>query len=149
MQQIYASPLGVAINAMPMSYAVGDSMPIVAYDASHREISTKVDKDQQNFDGKSDTYRTWWNRIRDHLCAGYMPWGRLWEIVEKSRDPLSFKKLSEITDVDGAYLDVAAISRQLRCFLGARVGDSIYMRRVQLAGGRGSKRLRAAEKTFF
>ena len=135
MHQLYSSPLGAAIHAAPMNYNVGDSMPLVPYEFHHWKISPKVDKDLQKFDGKSDTYRVWWNRIRDHLCSGYLPWGRLLEIVEKTRDSLSFKKLSEISDVDGAHLDLPAISRQLWCFLGARLGDSIYTRRVQLAGG--------------
>ena len=54
---------------------VGDSIPMVPFDAKSWQISQKVDKDLQKFDGKPDSYRVWWNRIRDHLCIGYQPWG--------------------------------------------------------------------------
>ena len=87
--------------------------------------------------------------MRDHLCAGHQPWGRLLEVVEKHREALTFQKLSSISTVDGATLDLPVISRQLWCFLGPRLGDSLYSRRVQLAGGEDQNGLELWRKLFM
>ena len=78
----------------------------------------------------------WRDRIRDHLCAGHQPWGRLLEQhVEKSRLPLTFEILHRTTHLEFAQLDLPHLSRDLWTFLGPRLGESIYSRRIQLAGG--------------
>ena len=123
MGQNFSSPLGAAINAEPMGFSQCTSMPNVAFDKQAWRISPKVDKDLAKFDGKPESYRLWWNRIRDHICAGHQPYGRLLELVEKSRKALSFQRLRDIPDVDGVHLDLVTISKHLWCFLGPRLGQ--------------------------
>ena len=126
---------GAAIHAEPLGYSA-NVIPIQTFDPTLWKINPKgFDQDVQKFDGRPENYRLWWNRIRDHLTGGYQPWGRLLDIVERQREQLTFRYLSSIPTVDGAVLDLRWLSQELWCFLGPRLSESPYSRRVQLAGG--------------
>ena len=93
------------------------------------------DAEKIQFNGSPETYRNWRSRIIDHMCTGNQSWGRLLELVEKMRVPLTFGYLNTVTDVDGVWLDLPHLSRDLWSFLGPKLGESTYSRRIQIAGG--------------
>ena len=80
-------------------------------------------------------YRIWHSRIRDHITAGNHAWGRLLDIVERQRIPLTFNFLTTYPRIDGVDLDLVLLAKELWCFLGQRLGDAVYSTRIQLAGG--------------
>ena len=77
----------------------------------------------------------WWSRVRDHITAGYQPWGRLLDLVERQRVPLTFNYLAIYPRIDGVHLDLGWLSKELWSFLSPRLGDSVYSSRIQKAGG--------------
>ena len=57
--------------------------------------------------------------------------------------------LSQCPGVDGVRLDLVWISRHLWTFLGPRLGDDVYGRRVQMAGGEENNGLELWRKMFM
>ena len=147
LQQTYSSPLGAAIHSGRI--LPSETIPQVAWDPKEWKINPKVDKDMIKFDNKPEAYRNWSNRIRDHLVAEHQPWGRLLDVVEKARIPLTFSWLAACPGIDGARLDLPWLSRHLWTFLGNRLGDSIYVRRIQVAGGEESNGLELWRRIFM
>ena len=100
------------------------------------KIKPKInDPDLKKPNNDADNYRVWRNWIKYHICSGNQARGRLLEVMEKHRTPLTFAFLQQTTTVDGAPLDLPHLSRDLWSFLGPRLGDDVYSRRTQIAGG--------------
>ena len=139
--------MGAAIHREPLGQIL-DPIPQEAFDQSKWKINLKnFDQDIKKFDGEPSNYRMWWNRIKDHIMTSYQPWGRLLELVERQRVPLTFNFLKTHPRVDGADLDLVWLSKELWCFLGPKLGDSVYTSRIQKAGGR-PERTRTVEKAI-
>ena len=146
--QNFSSPLGAAINTEPVGHML-ETIPIEPFDTTTWKISAKdFPQDVPKFDGRTPTYRNRWNRLRDHISSCYQPWGRILDLVERSRVPCTFKFPSTYHTIDGADLDLVWLSKDLWCFLGPRLGDAVYSSRVQKAGGEGRNGLELWRKLF-
>ena len=146
-----SSPLGNAINVAQQACdrLLWDQIPKGEFDEKTWRINPKGHKDLPQFDGRITSYRLWHSRILDHLVGGYQAWGRLLDLVQKYRQPLTFRALNDIRSVDDAPLNLPWLSRHLWTFLGPRLGDSIYQRRVQMAGGEDSNGLELWRRLFI
>ena len=95
-----------------------------------------ISKSLVPFDDSAAHYRTWRSRVTDHLMASNQSWGRVLELVERQRAPLSKERLAGIGGVDDAPMDLNKISAQLWSFLGQYcLGNKVYDRRLQLTNG--------------
>ena len=82
-------------------------------------VDPKVqDSELTKFNGDTGAYKLWWSRIRDHLCASHQSWGRLLDLAEKHRIPMTFQYLQGVETVDDFWLDLPHLSRDLWAFLG-------------------------------
>ena len=105
-RQEFSSPIGAAIHSEPVGQIL-DPIPQETFDKDNWKISLKhFDQDIKKFDGEPSNFRMWWNRIKDHIMTSYQPWGRLLELVERQRVPLTFNFLKTYPRVDGADLDL-------------------------------------------
>ena len=48
-------------------------------------ISPKTPKLFEHVDGRPDHYKNWSSRVKDHLMASNLSWGRLLEVAEKEK----------------------------------------------------------------
>ena len=127
----------------PMTAAVHqqreqDHAPLEAAPFNLQEwvISPKTPKLFEHFGGTAEQYQNWSSRVKDHLMASNLAWGRLLEVVEKQRQPLTKMRQATIAGVDGAELDLLKISQILWSFLGSHCfANKVYERRLQLTGG--------------
>ena len=62
---------------------------------------------------------------------------------------MTLQWLTNCSGVDDVALDLPWISRRLWTFLGPRLGDDVYMRRVQLAGGEENNGIELWRKIFM
>ena len=67
-------------------------------------INPKTPKLFELFNGKADQYRSWSQRVKDHLMSNTLAWGRLLEVVEKERHPLTRARLANMSGVDEASI---------------------------------------------
>ena len=106
------------------------------FDLRQWYINPKTPKLFEHFNGKAEAYRTWASRVKDHLMSNNLSWGRLLEVVEKQKTPLTRTRLSTCVGIDQAALDLVKISQLLWSFLGNHCfQNSFYERRLQLTGG--------------
>ena len=99
-------------------------------------INPKTPKTFEEFKGKADQYNNWSSRVKDHLMSGNLSWGRLLEVVEQQKQPLTKARLAACPGIDDAALDLVKISQLLWAFLGSHaLHNNVYERRVQLTGG--------------
>ena len=90
----------------------------------------------EHFSGKAANYKTWVSRVKDHLMSSNLSWGRLLEVVEGEKAPLTKVRLATIGGVDGVQLDLLKISQLLWAFLGNHCfANPVYERRLQLTAG--------------
>ena len=83
------------------------------------------------FDNNAEHYRTWRSRVTDHLLSGNQSWGRVLELVEQQRSPLTKERFARMRHVDEAPIDVNKISSYLWSFLGQDcLGNKAYDRRL-------------------
>ena len=130
----YMSPMAAAIHE-PREQ---DHAPLEAeeFDLKAWFINPKTPKLFEHVDGKAESYRNWASRVKDHLMSNNLSWGRLLEVVEKQRAPLTKVRLMSITGVDNASLNLVKISQLLWAFLGNHCfRNSVYERRLQLTSG--------------
>ena len=88
------------------------------------------------FDDKSMHYRNWRSRVLDRLMGNNLNWGRLLELTEQQRSPLTRERLARMIKVDEASADLNRISNHLWSFLGQHcLANNVYDRRLQLTNG--------------
>ena len=106
------------------------------FELRHWFVNPKTPKLFEHFNGKSDAYANWASRVKDHLSSCNLGWGRVLEVIEKERSPLTKVRLATIEGLDGANLDMIRLSQILWAFLGNHcLGNAVYERRLQLTGG--------------
>ena len=137
----YQSPSGPFMSPGQMAIIHNQELENSPLEAGHftlKEwlINPKTPKTFEEFRGKSDQYLNWSSRVKDHLMAGNLGWGRVLEICEKQKQPLTKRRLATIPGIDDAELDLVKVSQALWGFLGNHaLHNSVYDRRVQLTGG--------------
>ena len=67
-------------------------------------INRKVSNCLTPFDGNIVHYKVWSSRVRDHLIASNIHWGRLLEAIEKEKTPLTLERLRGLPGLDKAPL---------------------------------------------
>ena len=99
-------------------------------------INPTTPKTFEEFRGKPEQYLNWASRVKDHLMSTNLSWGRVLEVIEKEKQPLTKIRLAGIPGIDEANLDLLKISQLLWSFLGNHaLHNTVYDRRVQLTGG--------------
>ena len=100
-------------------------------------INSKTPKSFEPFSGKPEGYKNWASRVKDHLMSSNLAWGRLLEVAERDRYPLTRARLASMAGIDQADLDLNKLSQILWSFIGSHaLKDTVYERRLQLTGGR-------------
>ena len=65
-----------------------------------------------------------------------LSWGRILEVIEKEKTPLTRARLATCTGIDQANIDIVKVSQLLWSFLGNHCfQNSVYERRLQLTNG--------------
>ena len=77
-----------------------------------------LSKSMRPFDNKSEHYKTWRSRVVDHLMSNNQGWGRVLELTEMQRSPLTKHRLAAMGGVDEAPLNLNQLSSHLWTFLG-------------------------------
>ena len=137
MGNMYMSPTSAAIHQKRDN----DHPPLedIRFDLRDWLISPKTPKLFEHFDGKPESYPNWSSRVKDHLMASNISWGRLLEIVEKEKTPLTKQRLAAIPYTDSAQIDLLKVSQVLWSFLGNHgFANPVYQRRLQLTQGKDS-----------
>ena len=102
------------------------------------------------FSGRIETYSTWYDRVRDHLVCSHEGWGRILDLLERERYPMSMQRLRAMREVDGCPMDMPFLTTQLWGFLGNyALGDAVFSRRLQLVNGESSNGLELWRKLFI
>ena len=96
------------------------------------DISYKPNESLKKFDGDSAKYRTWSDRMLDHLARANTQWRHLIKGLQIAEFPITKAWLLDQW-IDGH--NGWELSERLETFLCMWVSDKIYGRRVQLAGG--------------
>ena len=108
----YATPMGAAIHKTKET-----THPTLEYEEFNFKdwaITQKgISKSLTPFDGNAEHYPTWWSRVKDHLLTCNQAWGRVLELVEQHRSPLTKARLAAIPYVDKAPLELNRISSYL------------------------------------
>ena len=129
----YLSPMACAIRQRQQEHAAMENEPFLL---KNWFINSKTPKLFEHFNGKAENYKTWASRVKDHLMSSNLSWGRLLEVVEGEKAPLTKVRLATIGGVDGVQLDLLKISQLLRAFLGNHCfANPVYERRSQLTAG--------------
>ena len=106
------------------------------FDLKQWLINPKTPKLFEHFNDKSDHYRSWSSRVKDHLMSSNLSWGRVLEVIEKQRQPLTKARLAWTAGIDEARLDMPKISQILWAFLSNHcLHNPVHERRLQLTGG--------------
>ena len=97
------------------------------------KVDKKVSKEVRVWDGMGPTYRTWHNRLRDHLVRGHPGYSALIKMIEAETTPLTMVRLQNgAAGIDG---DLVYIASQMWGIMGDYMVDPLYDRRIQLASG--------------
>ena len=96
-------------------------------------IDKKASKEIRTWDGMGPTYRTWHNRLRDHMIRGHAGYSSLIKMIEAEKTPLTLKLLSK--GCDGVTGDLVYIASQMWGLMGDYMVDPLYDRRIKLAFG--------------
>ena len=111
-------------------------LPHEEIDPKKWSIHPKPPKALVDWDGKADTYRLWAARVRDHLVGGHTPWGRVLELLETDRMPMTFRRMRCMQHVDGTWVDPCVLANNLWAFLGSHMQNNPYMRRLTWVNGK-------------
>ena len=87
------------------------------------------------FDGKTENYRIWWSRMRDHLISNNPSRARVVEVVEQQRRPYTLERQKATLGIDGVWLHLPFISTQLWAFIGNHLTSTVHARRRAYVGG--------------
>ena len=79
------------------------------FDLKQWLVNPKTPKLVEHFNGQSSTYRNWASKVKAHLMASNLGWGKLLEVVEKSRTPLTKTRLASLVGIGDAELDLSAV----------------------------------------
>ena len=73
-----------------------DHAPLIPKTFTLRDwfISPKLPKTFVSFNGRSETYRNWSSRAKDHIMSTNLNWGRVLEVIERKRQPLTKQRLA-------------------------------------------------------
>ena len=96
------------------------------------EISYKPNEALKKFTGDSGTYKLWADRMLDHLCRSNTRWRYVVVSLQAAPNAITRAWL-EGQAIDG--VSAWLLSEKLEVFICTWVSDSIYNRRVQMAGG--------------
>ena len=98
-------------------------------------IGDEVPKTFSVLTGHISEDKAWHHRVRNHLSRLIVAWGRLWDLVEHGRYPLTLGRCRAIKVVDQAPVDLEVIS-YLWSFLGQhKFGGQCVQPRVQAVNG--------------
>ena len=86
-------------------------------------IDRKVTKELKAFDGSSLSYKSWHDRIVDHVMRCNVHWGEVLSMVEKVQTPLTWTKLAEASPMitvatHGYTCDYVSLAKTLWSFIG-------------------------------
>ena len=113
-------------------HGIGYAPPRSAPTIGNFEISYKPNEALKKFSGDSANYKTWADRIMDHLARGNSYWRTLLKSLQACT--LNIQR----SWLEGQWVQGVCgwdLSEKLENFIMTYVGDSLYSRRIQLAGG--------------
>ena len=98
----------------------------------------KVSKSLVPFNGSSETYQTWANRMKDHFCEKNPNWSHVFKLIESWKIPISNSQLG--TNVIGdthnpIIVDFNWVANHLWTFIGKQITDTMYYSRTTLTNG--------------
>ena len=101
--------------------------------SSFFEINYKPNDSLRKFDGDSSKYKMWNSRLKDHLARSNGDWKHVLCSLETAEFPITREWLSSSHIHGNSAWD---LSTKLETFISTWVSDSLYGRRVQMAGGK-------------
>ena len=97
------------------------------------EINYKPNDSLRKFDGDSSKYKMWNSRLKDHLARSNGDWKTVLCSLETAEFPITREWLSTSHIHGNSAWD---LSTKLETFISTWVSDSLYGRRVQMAGSK-------------
>ena len=98
----------------------------------------KTSKSLVPFNGSSDMYHTWANRMKDHFCEKNPNWSHVFKLIESWKIPISISQLGTSTigdDHNPINVDFHWIANHLWTFIGKQISDTMYHSRTTLTNG--------------
>ena len=100
---------------------------------SYFDISYKPNEALRKFDGDSSKYKMWNSRLKDHLARSNGEWKNILCKLEVAENPITKQWLMSSHIHGNSAWDLAT---KLETFVSTWVNDTLYGRRVQMAGGK-------------
>ena len=98
-------------------------------------MGEKVSRELKSFDGLIHHYANWRNRIRDHFITTNVHYGEVFDIVERTKVPLTLIVLSNAKLPTLPHLNWRWVASHIWTFIGKWMNDTQLERRLTLAGG--------------
>lgn len=97
-------------------------------------IDKKILTSLKTFDGRVENYKVWSDRVKDHCTGGNLNYNIVFELIEKSKQPIRWSALANATP-SLPTANLQQVASQLWTFIGNNVSDLTHQRRSQLAVG--------------
>ena len=148
------------------NFANGAGSNVRPFDARDWTVDKKASHELKSFNGDITNYDNWRRRIRDHFTQTNMFYKEIFDLVEAEKGLIQWDKLKSLTVASLPNLDWQWISSQIWSFTGRFMSDTLFGRRLTLAGGQefnglelwrslymenmgGSVEMKVAERNFF
>ena len=97
-------------------------------------INNKKNDKLKVFDSEPAKWKSWKNRMIDHLCGSTPKWKTIIESIELA--PYSFHKALPMLHPIGKGENAFQVAEKLHTFLGNCISDTLYARRAQMECGK-------------
>ena len=108
--------------------------------AANWSIDRKVTKELKPFDGSSLHYKSWRDRVMDHLTRCNVHWAELLNFVESEHAVLNWSRLAAATPfftvaTKGYTCDLVTVAQTLWSFIGEHMTTALFDRRTAMSSG--------------
>ena len=131
-----SDPATSAVPPTPSSWAAaGAGTNIMPWNDKHWIVDNKPPKELRTFDGDIRYYDKWRLRLRYHFIATNMFYQNIFDMIENSREPITFQMLSTASVPLLPNVNWIWLSNHIYGFVGKCLNDTMLGRMSTMAGG--------------